>query len=406
MNWQAKHICAIAVFLTLGCALPLPANAGREMEQGESTAGIEPVDAVEPLIVPVAPGKKWRLFGSLSASAVYNDNIFIGSTGKVGDFLFTITPSVSLTLGSPDGEGVGYLTLNYAPGFVHYAEHSSEDSFNQFGLVSTGYRFTRLTLGLSLSYTQAKQTNTEVGALVNQRNYTAALTSKYDLTEISSVELNVSETFAGYQGFMNVSDMIAQAYYNSRITETFTLSLGLAYGDARAQGSAAQAYQQATIRGIYKATEQLSFNADVGGDFRDNGGGNHVAPIFGLAVDYRPTESTDLSLSGSRSIEPSAVEVDEDKQLTSLVLSVRQRFFQRYFLTPSIGYDYTSYRATTQGVSASRSDDTIGFGVSVTTNVTERWSVQLFYQYRRNSSTADGFSFTDQQIGLSSSVTF
>jgi hypothetical protein len=406
MNRQAKHIRALAMYLALGCALQLPASAGRELAQGESAADIQPINAVEPLIVPPAPPKKWDLAGSVTVSAVYNDNIFLGSSAKVGDFLFTIAPSVSLTLGSPDGTDAGYLTLNYAPGFVHYAEHSAQDSVNQSAQVSTGYRFSRLAVGLSLSYNKAKEANAEVGGLVNEQNYSAALTSKYDLTDISSVELNLSRTFNGFQGFLNVSDMTVQGYYNSRITEAITLSLGAAYGSAQAQGSAAQAYEQVTVRATYKTTEQLSFNANVGGDFRDGGDGTRFSPIFGLAANYTPFDSTNISLSGSRTVEPSAVLVQEDKQLTSIYLAVRQRFLQRYFLTPSIGYDHSDYSASTQGVSTIRTDNSIAFGLSAATNLTDRWSLQIFYQYRRNASTAESFSFTDQQIGLSSSVKF
>ena len=406
MKRQANHFRAIAVCLMLGCALQLPATAGRELNRDESTAGIEPINPVEPMIIAAAPPRKWRLDGSLSAGAVYNDNILISSSGKVGDFIFTISPSVSLTLGSPDSDGAGYLTLNYAPGFAHYAGHSALDSISQSAQLNTGYRFTRLTLGLSLGYHKGKEADAEVGALVDRRNYSASLTSKYELTDRSFVELNLSRSFSDYDGFLDVSDLMIQGNFNSRITEAITLGLGVAYGSAQAQGSTAQAYEQVTVRAAYTATELLSFSANVGGDFRDSGDGSQFAPIFGLSANYKPSESTDVSLSGSRTIAPSAVLVQQDKELTSFFLSVRQRFLQRYFLTPSIGYDHTEYRGSTKGASESRSDDSIAFGLSAATNLTDRWSVQLFYQYRRNTSTAEGFSFTNQQIGFSSSVSF
>lgn len=406
MKRPSNHLRALAVCLALGCALQLPAFAGRELNQGEQTAGIEPINAVEPLTVPPPPPKKWRLDGSLSAGAVYNDNIFIGSSGKVDDFIFTISPSISLTLGSPGSDGAAYLTLNYAPGFVHFAEHSSEDSISQSAQLNTGYRFTRLSLGLSLGYQKGREADAEVGARVDRQNYSAALTSKYELTDRSSVELNLSKSFADYEGFLDVSDMMVQGYFNSRISEAFTLGLGVAHGSAEAQGSAAQAYEQVTLRAAYTATERLNFSANVGGDFRDSGNGIEFSPIFGVSAIYKPFDSTDISLSGSRSIVPSAVSTQQEKEATSFFLSVRQRFLQRYFLTASSGYDHTEYRGATEGVSESRSDDSIVFGLSAVTNVTERLSVQLYYQYRRNTSTSEGFSFTNQQIGLSSSVSF
>ncbi|MEA3213364.1 MAG: hypothetical protein QOE70_6421 [Chthoniobacter sp.] len=406
MKRQANHFRALAVYFALGCALPLSADAGREMKQGESTAGIEPINAVEPLIAPVAPARKWRLDGSLSAAAIYNDNIFIGATGKMGDVLLTISPSVSLTLGSPDGQGAGYLTLNYAPGFVHYAEHSAQDSISHSALFNTGYRFTRLSLSLSLGYHQGRETDVEVGALVDHRNYSAALTSKYELTDRSSVDLSLSKSFSDYDGFLDVSEMVVQGYFNSRITEAITLGVGVAYGSAEAQGSTAQGYEQVTMRAAYSATERLSLSANVGGDFRNSGDGNQCSPIFGLGANYKPFDSTDVSLSGSRSIVPSAVLVHQDKELTSFFLSVRQRFLQRYFLTPSVGYDHTEYGGSAEGVGESRNDDSIAFGLNAATNLTEHWSVQLFYQYRRNTSTAEGFSFTNNQLGLSSAVSF
>jgi len=399
MHRQPIYYRALAVLLTLGGSLHLPAYAGRELSADEVAGGIQPINAVEPLVLPVQPQKKWRLDGTLSATAVYNDNIFISSSGKTDDFIFSISPSFLLTLGAPNSEAAGYLTLHYAPAFVHYAEHSDLDALNHAALFTTGYRFSRLSVGMSLGYQKGREADAEVGTLVDRKNYSAALTSRYQLTDRSSVDLSLSKSFSDYEGFLDVSDTVLQGHFNTKITEAITLGVGLAHGSAEASGSSARSYQQLTVRGAYTATERLVVTANAGGDFRDG----QFSPIFGLGANYKPFDSTEVAFTGSRSILPSAVFVDQDRAVTSFFASVRQRFLQRYFLTPSVGYDQTEYRGSGD---ESRSDSALTFGLSAATNLTERWGVQVFYQYRRNTSTVESFTFTNQQIGVSSSISF
>lgn len=389
-----------------GPAIQRQTNGGWQMPQDGGTSGIQPINPLNSAGILPPPPKKLRLDGSISASAVYIDNIFISGTRKVDDLVLSILPSLSLTAGSPATDRSGYLALKYAPGYIHFAKNNMEDTFTHDAQLNAGYQFTRLRLALRLDYRQWRGADPDVGTRLDRRDFLVALMSNYDLTERSSVELNLSRNSSDYAGFRNVSDMIAQGYFNFRITEAITLGLGVAHGRAEVDRTSAQDYGQVTFRAGYRATERINVSANVGVDLRDTGGGSRTTPVFGLEAHYNPTDSTDIHLKGSRSVAPSAVFRGQDRRATYFFAAVRQRFLQRYFLTPSITYDHVEFNGTDADSTAGRTDDLITLGVSAETNITERWSLESFYRHRRNTSTLDRFNFSSQEIGFASSVSF
>ena len=55
---------------------------------------------------------------------------------------------------------------------------------------------------------------------------------------------------------------------------------------------------------------------------------------------------------------------------------------------------------------ATRNDDYFNAGLSVSSNLTEKWNAELYYLYRKNVSSTQASSFSNNQVGLKTSYRF
>jgi len=107
----------------------------------------------------------------------------------------------------------------------------------------------------------------------------------------------------------------------------------------------------------------------------------------------------------SRRTLSSATLASQDFHSTSMILSVRQRFLQRFYLGLTGGYENSSYFSTS-GVSSNREDDYYFLQASLDLNLTSSWTAGIFYLYRESDSSLESFSFYDNQFGFQTSLTY
>ena len=70
------------------------------------------------------------------------------------------------------------------------------------------------------------------------------------------------------------------------------------------------------------------------------------------------------------------------------------------------GYENDSYFSAANGIDVSRVDDYYYIQSSVDANVTRYWTVGAYYLHREDSSSLDSFRFSDNQVGVRTSLTF
>jgi hypothetical protein len=173
------------------------------------------------------------------------------------------------------------------------------------------------------------------------------------------------------------------------------------------QGGKDQTYEQALFRVIYAATEKLAFNASAGGELRQTDDGDVFSPVFSLGAVWKPTDSTSVSLEGRRRTYASAALVGQDYEATGLTISVRQRFLQRFYLSLAAGYEHTEYIAVQPGIVANRVDDYYFIRPSFDWDLSEYFSVGLFYEHDESVSSGVGARpFTRDLFGAQFSLRY
>ncbi len=393
-----------------------------------TVGGVPVVDEVtlfpsEATAVPVSDGKqtrpgaepprKFRLLLGLSASAVYDDNIFLEEKNEDSDFNFTLSPSIGAAYGDPQRN---FLELVYTPSFVFFADHSNENAVEHAVSLRASRRTDRWLIQGNFDFRALSGANSgddadrrgeRVGERVDRRTYTAGLRGVYSISGKTSLEVGFAASATDYDVFLDTVDVVNQNYLDYLVTGKTTVGVGFGVGYAKSEGGPDQIYEQANVRVRYTPTSKIAFRATGGVELRQvDGGENQVNGIFGLGVEYTPFHQTTLSLDAYRRVRPSSVVAETNYVVTGIVLSARQRFLQKFYVTLAAGYENTEYESIADNVNFSRQDDYFFLRPSIDFSIRERMTVSLFYEFRNNESSNQEFEFANNRFGVSFGLTF
>ena len=393
----STHIVQLvtAILLTLGtvsfAADPLQPNAVTQLKL------MEP-----PILIPALRLGVFDLHPQVAAGVTYDDNITLSSGNKLADWIWTVTPHLAAIADNMlDGYGTS-LTLEYGPSFLMFTQHDENDTVEHHANLAALWAMSKLSLGLNQRFDQTKNGVVEVGQRLQHRQYTTELTSRYKLGEKTSVELNPRLTISETKGLIGYREYAADTFLNRLITSKITGSLGGSFGYIDLTDGPIQTYQRALGRFHYALSGKLELEASAGAEWREFHGGRSdaVTPVLGLGSAYRPFEGTTITLEAHRRDEISAALVDEDYTATGVTLGIRQRVIERLHVSLTGSYENRDYHAAAMGVSAVRNDDLYTLRAGIGTNLGRHWTVDVFYQYTKDSTNFPDRRFADNQFGL------
>ncbi len=402
---------------------------------------VAPTDAASREALSKPPPKsgmiRWgafEVFPRASAGVLYDDNVNIQQGPlQQSDLMWSVSPGAMVMAGTPgvdlppaisfeslrmlprqpyiglDSEPAKMFLLDYAPTVKYFDRYHQYNSVDESARMTGIYSFSRLTLGLDQDYVKALDTIADVGTRTTSQYITTRLTSKYDLSDRTCVEVNGQYLNASYQDplFFGSRQWENQDWLDRQIGGKVNAGLGLTLGYWDVDRNPSQTYEQVQARGIYHFAEKLDFTASAGGEWRQYSSGAPATldPIFSLAGTYRPMDSTTITLEGHRLMESSALYGDFNYILTGFSAGVRQRFLDKWFVSLNASYDIAEYSAALGGISFSRTDDIYSVRLGLDYQFTEHWTSGVYYN-RTSDTSNSAFNYTDNQIGLQASWRF
>jgi hypothetical protein len=394
--------CAPALFGVLLCVEAAAAEYIPETPQS-------PVDPTE--VIARRDWLRWWIFDvSLrgTAAVVFDDNVNISAVEQQEDVIWVVTPGFTAIAGDPQAEGARILNISYSPSFLMFTKYDEYDSIDHSADLNGIWPFSKLTLGFDQDFEESNGGIVDVGNRVERKTFNTRLTSRYDLSEKTSFEINARQAITDYpEGLIGSREWISENWLNYLITAKISLGLGATFGYLDVDQSPSQTYEQALLRAVYKLTYKFDLNASAGGEFRQyDQGPNRFAPVFTLGATYWPVESTSISVQGHRDNRTSAVLSGQNYISTGIGATVRQRIWERLFLNAGATYEHSEYEAATNGVAATRADDYYVIHAGLDFGINDRWFAGLFYRHREDTSNAEGYGFTNNQVGLQTSYRF
>lgn len=358
---------------------------------------------------------------------VYDDNINISQTDRVSDFYFTIEPLLTFGFGDFSGREENFFRVDYAPSLFLFADHSDNDALQHVISVQGQHPFSRLTLGLSeeiaiLDGTDVRNladrtspgshANLDVSGRTKFQTYNTRLNASYDL----SGKTFLSTTFDSLVTNYDSANLFSSAHLSEDLFINYRYSEKLVFGVGGTGGynfvddpNPNETFEQANVRLTYQASGKINVNFSGGVEFRqfeDDSRGQYISPVFQLGINYQPSDATTFTLGAGRRTYNSGVLAGQDFAETTIDVSVRQRFFQRLYVSVAVGYQNSDYFSTVSSVSTNRKDNYYYIEPLVDFSITRFWTVGGYYLHREDDSSLQSFSFDDNQVGIRTALTF
>ena len=364
----------------------------------------------------------------LTLRGVYDDNINISHTNRINDYYIAIEPGITVGYGDIVGREGNYIRLDYQPSIFLFIDHDEVDSVQHLIHLEGFHRFSRLalTLGQDVSILDGADvnlitsgTNSSTGTIANidvggRTRFTVVGTRlgwSYDLSGKTFLSGEFLNTLYAYQNNLISSDSFSGSLY---INYNYSPKLAVGIGGSGGYNwvdspTPEQTFEQANVRATYQATGKISLNASAGAEFRqfgNNGANDHVSPVYELGATYLPFDGTTVTLTGSRRTLNSAIFAGQDFASTNIIAGIRQRMFERIYLSVSGGYENSDYFSALAGVNATRHDDYYFVEPAVDVSIMRFWTAGAYYLHRENESNFVAFSFYDNQVGVRTTLTF
>ena len=151
-------------------------------------------------------------------------------------------------------------------------------------------------------------------------------------------------------------------------------------------------------RGEYSLSDKLLAQLSGGVEFRqfDASASDRTNPVFALGIDWRPAAATQITLQAFRRVTASALNVDENITLTGFEATFRRELHVGLQFSVTGGYHVANYTFISGG--QPRTDDYVFVRPGLLYRFTDRVQAGLTYQYRRNQSNLERFSFSNNQV--------
>jgi hypothetical protein len=365
---------------------------------------------------------KFRVHLRLETSVTFDDNIFIQPRDKQSDVYFGITPIMAVGWGTFQADsstvtGVSSrfpqveardlsgnsLLLRYAPSATLFLHHSDQDAVNHDVMLGGRWSSGKLTLDAAGRFQTLSAPDIDVGDRINSQVASGLFNAHYQMTEKTSLDSRFALEHDSYQGGLDSTDINLAMIMNYQVLPKTMVGMGAGFGYTTVESGQNQYYEQGLLHLRYLPTYKLNFDCTAGVEVRQivNGSGR-TSPVFEFIASYSALDSTLISLSVSRRTETSALFVDQNIERTTIEASIRQRLFQKVYVTLSGGYQHADY--VDAGAAASRTDNFPYWGVESALEVTKWMSMKAGYRYQDDASSAGEFSFrrniADFQINI------
>jgi hypothetical protein len=418
----------------LGLGLTLTISANRVHAQTAPTPRpVQPVAPAVPAAIPTGANGEdvatdWKFVTRLSAVATYDDNIFIQPRHPVDDYLFRVAPSFGFGLGAFRSEFAplsptphflartgeedlprkDFAFVGYTPEGVFFADHRGENALNHDARLAARREEELWNLEGELRFQSIEDTDIDVGQRLRQTYYTASAGGEHALTGKITGGAKLSGYRSEYATGFSSTDLRGMADVDYQIAPKTRVGLAGVIGYLNVDGGGNQMYQQPLLQLKYLPTAKISFNGQVGEEFRqfESNVPNRTQFVFAVNGAYAASDSTAFTVSARRETQSSAQYAGENIVQTLYQAGVRQRFLQRVYVSLNGGFVHNDYENNRPIAAVLRRDD-YSFGrISATGDLTARGSLELSYEYRNNDSSVSAFGFTENLVSLGVSFLF
>lgn len=357
----------------------------------------------------------------LEADGLYNSNIYLTPTNKLGDFIFVLSPGlrVEVPIAGRHRFSVGYL----GSGFI-YTTYGANSHYDQNVNVDMTFN---LKGGLSLRFGNfvrlaTEERNSEFSTMrryVRETPYFVvayAFADRWRLEGIYQFDLLHFTNNAYSVNNYNLQNMGVTLYYRFLPKTAALVQYIFTYKDYPSS-SVDNVYSHTPLVGLtWDPTAKLSGTVKFGTTFQNYethvAGRSNSPESFAMSLNllYRFSKVTNFSVTAQRGFYQDVDFGNSDYRSTGVWLALNHEW--SYFRVSSyasffyIKNDYVNATPDTTGQVERRHDDIVGVGVGLSRPITRWLRVRADYSYSNRSSDFAGYGYNNHKVlfGLQTSL--
>ncbi len=335
------------------------------------------------------------LWPRLGYEVSYGNGLQSGPGMEENTWLNTITPSVTIAAGD-------HWTLGYTPSVRIYSASGYDDTVNH--TVTVGGRTTWQSWGFGVNHATAITSDPliETAAQTDQTTHSTGLSATLDRAARGAFDFSLNQNLRLTDAFPDVyswSSVIGYSYpWRPKVRVGVTLGFGYDLMDPGTD----MFNERLNLNLSGRITDKLSYTLGGGAEYRFFYGSDAspaLSPLVNATLIYQVLDRTSLSLGLTHDVGTSYF-TDQYTQNTSIQGGVTHNLTERWSVSGSGGYRFTSYRGTADGNTTSREDGTLFAQGAVNARITGRVFVSVFYTFSGNDSDQNPFAYDSNQFGL------
>lgn len=361
---------------------------------------------------------RWRVEPHLMVKGTYDDNIFILPDNRVSDYVLTFAPGLGIGfwnsnearerfldyrrgLTVADRSEGSFIAIDYTAFLLGFARTSSLNTINHDARFDARWEGEKLKVGASFRYESKLETNADPGRLVTLKTLSAAITSRYQLTHKTGLELGVYHQTNRPEGFVNTVEWRGEGFLDYTATPRARFGFGTAGGRLEVDSGSDQVFERFLARAVYSPSNKLEAELRGGVEFRQSvQPGDRSYPIFDFRARWSPAAGTRIGFNAFRNVNKSIYQPDRDYTLTGFTLTFERAILSRLVLSLEGGYHVASY------IGEARSDDYFFISPGLSYALGTWGSIGVSYKYQQNASNRAQSSFEANQVTVEAALTF
>jgi hypothetical protein len=293
-------------------------------------------------------------------------------------------------------------SLNYTPTWQLYSNKAFHDTLDQSATLTANDNYADWNLQFSQSYSRTNEPLVETGRQTPEQDYATGFQASYGATDQIRLSVGLNQDILFASDAPDSYDWSTTEQIHYLVIPQLDAYIGPGFGYVIEDPGFDMNYIQAQAGLTWTATDKLDLNLQGGFEHRDilaADGGTVNTSLFSATIDYKPSDTTTLTVTGSRSVEPSLA-TDQIDQNLNFNFSVQQRLLGHFYMGAKVGYETDTYLAIGPDVANVRNDQFTTYGLNLNTTLFRKCTISLQYQNNRNLSSVAGFGLSSYQYGL------
>jgi len=331
----------------------------------------------------------------LSYQLMYGDGILQGPSAAEKTAVQSIAPGMYFDVGR-------HWAVDGAVTFNEYSNPVFKDNVG-YTLAVKGI-VPREDWVVNFGYTSSltEETQVETGTQDKQNLHLLGASATHQFHNRLSLELGVSQDIRLSKEQSDYVTWSSINWLNYQATAKTSVGLGGGGGYNLVDPGTDWFFEQIRGRVLWQPGKKLNVQVSGGGQFvqfQRTEVSPEVFPLVDASVSWQIFTSTILAASFNHAIENS-LQVDQFVERTGVGVSLRQRFFEHFYLDIRPAFTRAVYDSSVAGATTGREDDYVSVQVQLSAVLFKKLRSSVFYQFADNDSSADVFTFQSNQVGL------